>query len=423
MFAISIFSFVFCRGPGGRLRDPRLCSRDPRDPRTRPDPRTGPRPPEPPVRGSDPRDPRGSLRGHDTDSRVPPHRPHEPTLIPQEPRTNPRAVPLIPETLLPLEPRDPRKLLGDVDLRQLPESDTDLRKKVCDTDLRSIDLTSSSSDVDLRDVSLLGLPFKPLPPHTPAKEIDASLNSHPPLPYKLVPITVPRPDYTNLKIARTDPQVKNDPRLRKIFKLSTNEPSSKNSPRSSSSSSSPSASSSSNSVRVDPRTMRSPDHVTEAPRGDPRKNRRTSDPDPRLSRPDPRAHSGSSPPSYAAQTGPLHPPSDPRLLKRQDSLPSPRVDPRMSGSRHPSGPQFSSYPPQTPRVSFDDSDSDEENSKNQWGRIQPHNMKGGNLWGGPGDMPMQTEPPMDGGMNPWGFFPGPKNEPPFGDDVRWNMMN
>jgi hypothetical protein len=32
-------------------------------------------------------------------------------------------------------------------------------------------------------------------------------------------VDVPRPDYTGLKLTRNDPQVKYDPRLRKIFRL------------------------------------------------------------------------------------------------------------------------------------------------------------------------------------------------------------
>jgi hypothetical protein len=70
-----------------------------------------------------------------------------------------------------------------------------------DTDLRG-----TAGDVDLR--GMLGLPFKPVPMHTPATEIDASLTSHPPIPYKVVPITIPRPDYSGLKLNTSDPQVR-----------------------------------------------------------------------------------------------------------------------------------------------------------------------------------------------------------------------
>ncbi|KAJ9587201.1 hypothetical protein L9F63_019281 [Diploptera punctata] len=76
-------------------------------------------------------------------------------------------------------------------------TDMDFRKNSTymykDTDLRA--------DVDLRGV--LGLPFKPVPMHTPATEIEASLTSHPPIAYKLIAISV-----------------RSDPRLRKFLKVS-----------------------------------------------------------------------------------------------------------------------------------------------------------------------------------------------------------
>ncbi|XP_023718514.1 uncharacterized protein LOC111870443 isoform X4 [Cryptotermes secundus] len=106
----------------------------------------------------------------------------------------------------------------DVDLRQnllMRASTSSSSFNYGDTDLRG-----TSGDVDLR--GMLGLPFKPVPMHTPATEIDASLTSHPPIPYKVVSITVPRPDYSGLKLNTLDPQVRNDPRLRKLFKMSSN---------------------------------------------------------------------------------------------------------------------------------------------------------------------------------------------------------
>lgn len=92
----------------------------------------------------------------------------------------------------------------DVDLRQnllMRASTSSSSFNYGDTDLRG-----ASGDVDLR--GMLGLPFKPVPMHTPATEIDASLTSHPPIPYKVVPITVPRPDYSGLKLNTLDPQVR-----------------------------------------------------------------------------------------------------------------------------------------------------------------------------------------------------------------------
>lgn len=61
----------------------------------------------------------------------------------------------------------------------------------------------TDDDVDLRmapqgDVDLRQLPFKPAPAHTPANEIDASITSHPPVPYKLIPFIVAPPDYSDI---------------------------------------------------------------------------------------------------------------------------------------------------------------------------------------------------------------------------------
>ncbi|XP_043665907.1 protein suppressor of sable isoform X4 [Vespula pensylvanica] len=119
----------------------------------------------------------------------------------------------------------------DTDLRT--RADQDLRRKDMDfrqrfqtgfgdTDLRVVGAgftdTSTKSDVDLRQ--MLSLPFKPAPSHIPCTEIDASYNSHPPMTYKVYVVDIPRPDYTGLKLTKNDPQVKYDPRLRKIFRVS-----------------------------------------------------------------------------------------------------------------------------------------------------------------------------------------------------------
>ncbi|XP_046465898.1 protein suppressor of sable isoform X1 [Neodiprion pinetum] len=99
----------------------------------------------------------------------------------------------------------------DMDLRQRYPSDFG------DTDLRIVTATSTRSDIDLRQ--MLSLPFKPAPSHVPCTEIDASISSHPPMPFKVYVVDIPRPYYTGLKLTRNDPQVKNDPRLRKIFRI------------------------------------------------------------------------------------------------------------------------------------------------------------------------------------------------------------
>lgn len=52
-------------------------------------------------------------------------------------------------------------------------------------------------DIDLRNMSL---PFKGMQNYTPATEIDASINSHPPMAWKIFIVEIPRPDYTGLLI-------------------------------------------------------------------------------------------------------------------------------------------------------------------------------------------------------------------------------
>lgn len=113
------------------------------------------------------------------------------------------------------EPTDGRRRL-DVDLRK-----TDFNvSEFGDTDLR----TSTSGDIDFR----LGLPFKAIPNYTPASEIDGSINSHPPITYKLALINIPRPDYTDIRNSTAKSQALSDPRLRKVFRLSVEESSSDN---------------------------------------------------------------------------------------------------------------------------------------------------------------------------------------------------
>jgi hypothetical protein len=64
-----------------------------------------------------------------------------------------------------------------------------------------------SKDVDLKGIT--GLPFGPTALY-PGTEINASLDSHAPIPYKFIPITVLPPDYSAL---RAYAQISRDPRL------------------------------------------------------------------------------------------------------------------------------------------------------------------------------------------------------------------
>lgn len=91
-----------------------------------------------------------------------------------------------------------------------------------------LDLRVVTQDIDLRQ---LGLPFKPMQNYTPATEIDASINTHEPITWKIHPVEIPSPDYSGLKLNSMDACSSGDPRLRKIFRLgSTDEKESPASP-------------------------------------------------------------------------------------------------------------------------------------------------------------------------------------------------
>jgi len=59
-----------------------------------------------------------------------------------------------------------------------------------------INTSSSNSDSSPKDIDLRQLPFKPVPVHDAANEIDASITSHPPMEYKLKPLpSIPKVNY------------------------------------------------------------------------------------------------------------------------------------------------------------------------------------------------------------------------------------
>ena len=97
----------------------------------------------------------------------------------------------------------------------------------------------------------LGLPFKPHIPNSVAKEIDASVNSHSPLDYKLRKITLNKPDYSELIAKQQIPmsRIQLDPRLRRYAgnkPTSTATPSASTTPAATTSSTSTSSNNSTN---------------------------------------------------------------------------------------------------------------------------------------------------------------------------------
>lgn len=81
-----------------------------------------------------------------------------------------------------------------------------------------LDSSQGRPDIDLRQ---LNLPFKAMQNYTPASEIDASINSHGPISWKVHLVEIPRPDYTGLKLTPHEAKNTGDPRLRKIFRLNS----------------------------------------------------------------------------------------------------------------------------------------------------------------------------------------------------------
>lgn len=64
----------------------------------------------------------------------------------------------------------------------------------------------------------MGLPFKPHRVQPVAKEIDASMCSHPQIDYRLYPIPITKPDYSLLVATIPVSRIQQDPRLRRYAK-------------------------------------------------------------------------------------------------------------------------------------------------------------------------------------------------------------
>ena len=117
----------------------------------------------------------------------------------------------------------------------------------------------------------LGLPFKPHIPNSVAKEIDASVNSHSPLDYKLRKITLNKPDYSELIAKQQIPmsRIQLDPRLRRY---AGNKPTSSTATPSASTTSTPTAATTSNTSTSSNNSTNNakPKDPSPSPREDPR---------------------------------------------------------------------------------------------------------------------------------------------------------
>ena len=104
------------------------------------------------------------------------------------------------------------------------DSEKEKEKRILEMDLsifgelelpafKETDVTEEDEEEDL-----LGLPFKPHRVQPVAKEIDASIYSHPVLDYKLHPLALNKPDYSGLVASIPASRVMQDPRLKRYSK-------------------------------------------------------------------------------------------------------------------------------------------------------------------------------------------------------------
>jgi len=123
-----------------------------------------------------------------------------------------------------IDPRKERQAKRDEEERLEKEKD----KRILELDLGSVfgdlelpPLTQSPKQTEEeRYISdKFGLPFKPYIFHV-AKEIEASVHSHSPIEWILIPVDVPERDYTLAKQHSSSSQLELDPRLRKNSKSS-----------------------------------------------------------------------------------------------------------------------------------------------------------------------------------------------------------
>lgn len=83
--------------------------------------------------------------------------------------------------------------------------DIDFRYMNPNSILNSTSLFASSSQDSNpnNDIDFRTLPFKPVPIHDAATEINASITAHPPMEYKLTPLPfIPRVNYTSIDVSK-----------------------------------------------------------------------------------------------------------------------------------------------------------------------------------------------------------------------------
>lgn len=119
----------------------------------------------------------------------------------------------------PSKKRDPRR---DPRMNRNTKEDIEKEKEklILEMDLSilgDLDLPKDEDEAEAVEPNELGLPFKSHAPNSVAKEIDASIQSHSPLEYRLRKITLAKPDYSGLMTKQHIPmsRIQLDPRLRR----------------------------------------------------------------------------------------------------------------------------------------------------------------------------------------------------------------
>ena len=103
-----------------------------------------------------------------------------------------------------------------------PVSEKEKDKRILEMDLSifgELELpTFKDPEPEDEEEDRMGLPFKPHRVQPVAKEIDASIYSHPVLEYQLQPLELNKPDYTGLVASIPASRIQQDPRLRRYAK-------------------------------------------------------------------------------------------------------------------------------------------------------------------------------------------------------------
>ena len=124
-------------------------------------------------------------------------------MQPQEPEQKPEAVAQTQPDLQSVSDKEKEKRILEMDLSIFGELELP---------------TFKDTEPDDDEEDRMGLPFKPHRVQPVAKEIDASIYSHPVLEYRLRPLELNKPDYTGLVTSIPASRIQQDPRLKRYAK-------------------------------------------------------------------------------------------------------------------------------------------------------------------------------------------------------------